>query len=272
MRDTDLPVVGGLAYRESGASDAPVVLCLHGWPESSWIWRPTLRALADAGLRGIAPDLPGYGQSAGRRPATWAMHREAVEEFRLAMGLEHVGLATHDWGGLIGLRWACDHPGVVAAMSISDTGFFPDGKWHDLAASMRTEGEGEVLMDALDREAFGAAVTSFSTGMTEEDVDQYFTAFSTPEGRLAQLDLYRSGEFSELEAYEGKLAALEVPTLLLWGADDPLAKVASAHRFQKEIPHAEMHLLDGVGHFAPDDAPEEFASRLATFFARALTG
>ena len=66
---------------------------------------------------------------------------EALEAFRADLGLEHVALVVHDWGGLIGLRWACDHPGAVRALVIIDTGFFADGKWHGLAQAMRDGGD-----------------------------------------------------------------------------------------------------------------------------------
>jgi haloalkane dehalogenase len=265
-----LPVAGGLAYREAGPADAPAVLCVHGWPESSWMWRHALEALSAAGLRAIAPDLPGSGASAVRRPATWALHREALEGFRQALGLERVALAVHDWGGLIGLRWACDHPDAIAALAISDTGFFPDGKWHGLAQIMRTEGQGEDFMKTLDREAFGAVLQGASKGMTAADLDEYFQALATEDGRLAALDMYRSGEFSELAPYEGKLAALGVPTLILWGEDDPFAPIAGAQRLLREIPHARLEVVPGTGHFVADDAPEEFAGALAGFFTEAL--
>jgi haloalkane dehalogenase len=62
---------------------------------------------------------------------------------------------------------------------------------------------------------------------------------ATDEGRMAQLELYRSGEFAELAPYDGRLAALGVPTLLLWGGRDQFAPVAGAHRFQAELPHAD---------------------------------
>ena len=67
---------------------------------------------------------------------------------------------VHDWGGLIGLRWACDHPGAARALAISDTGFFPDGKWHGMAKALRTEGEGEQFMDNVTRELLGTALGS----------------------------------------------------------------------------------------------------------------
>jgi haloalkane dehalogenase len=236
------------------------------------MWRPTLDALAATGLRAIAPDLPGYGESPVRRPGTWATHVDAVEAFRTELGLERVALAVHDWGGLIGLRWACDHPEAVTALSISDTGFFADGQWHGLADVLRTPGQGEELVRGVTRESFGQLLSSVSTGMDDDALDEYFRAWATDEGRMAQLELYRSGEFAELAPYDGRLAALGVPTLLLWGGQDQFAPVAGAHRFQAELPHAELVILEDAGHFAADDAPQAFADRVAGFLGPATMG
>lgn len=272
-----LPTAGGLAYREARPdvpppAGTPVVLCVHGWPESSFMWRELLPEIAAAGMRAVAPDLPGYGDSPARRPADWATHRAALEEFRTALGLGRVVLVVHDWGGLIGLRWACDHPDAVAGLVISDTGFFADGKWHGMAEAMRTPGTGEDLMAQQTRETFGALLRSVSTGIGDEAIDEYWRALSDDEGKERQLELYRSGDFSELAEYAGppsRLAALDVPTLLLWGGDDPFAPVAGAHRFAREIPDAELDVLDGVGHFAPEDAPEDYAAAVVRFLGRA---
>ena len=268
----DLPTAGGLAYREATPSTdpaaGPVVLLVHGWPESSYMWRTCLDALAAAGLRAIAPDLPGYGDSPRVRPATWAVHVKALEGFRTALGLDRVALVVHDWGGLIGLRWACEHPDAVSALVISDTGFFPDGKWHGMAEEMRTPGIGEELMAQQDRSSFGALVRSVSTGIDDAAIDEYFRALESEDGRLAQLDLYRSGNFEELAPYEGHLAGLGVPTLLLWGAEDPFAPVAGAHRLAAEIPHAELEVIAGAGHFVVEDRPDEYAAALTAFLRR----
>ncbi|WP_372788325.1 alpha/beta fold hydrolase [Paraconexibacter sp.] len=265
----DLPRAAGLAYREAGPSDGPAVLLVHGWPESSHMWSRPLRALGEAGFRAVAPDLPGYGSSPLRRPATWALHVEALETFRRAVGLDRVALVVHDWGGLIGLRWACEHPDAVTALSISDSGFFPDGKWHGMAKAMREPGTGEELVAQLTPEGVAGILRSLSPGMDEEALAEYGRAFATEDGRHAALDLYRSGNFEELAEHDGKLAALGVPTLVLWGEDDPFAPLAGAHRLVAEIPGAELDVIPGTGHFVVDDQPDVFAERLIGFLQRA---
>ncbi len=260
---------GGLAYREAApaASGAPVALLVHGYPESSYMWRGALPALAAAGWRALAPDLPGYGDSPPDSPATWERHVEALERFRSELELERVALVVHDWGGLIGLRWACDHPGAACALVVSDTGFFPDGKWHGMACALRTEGEGEQLVDGLDREGFGAMLAGVSADIGADAADEYWKAYADEERRRGQLELYRSGDFEKLEAYQGRLAALELPALVLWGEEDPFAPVAGAHRFVRELPGAQLAVIPGTGHFVWEDAPEDAAAALVDFLS-----
>ena len=263
----------GLAYRESapsGTAKGDPVLCVHGFPESSYMWQRLLPALAGAGYRAIAPDLPGFGDSAPDPPGTWERHLDAVERFRTTLGLERVALVVHDWGGLVGLRWACDHPGVASAIVVSDSGFFPDGKWHGMANGLRTPGQGEELVAQFTREGFGAMMASLSTGFDEHAADEYWKAFTTDEGRRGILDLYRSGDFEKLEPYRGRLAALDVPFLCLWGENDEFAPVAGAYRFRKEIPHAEIMVVEGAGHFVFADDPERCAEAIRGFLDSAL--
>ena len=255
----------GIHYREEGPPDGPVVLMLHGYPQSSYMWRHALPAAAQAAWRAIALDLPGFGDSPADPPGTWQRQVEAVERFRQGLGIDRLVLVVHDWGGLIGLRWACDHPDAVQALVISDTGFFSDGKWHGLAEAMRTEGQGEELVDNMTREGFGQVLESSSTGIDDAAVDEYFKAFAGEDRRRGQLELYRSGDFEELKPYEGCLAAMGVPSLLLWGENDPFAPVAGARRLEHELPGSRLRVMEGAGHFVWDDAGEEAAQELERF-------
>jgi pimeloyl-ACP methyl ester carboxylesterase len=259
---------GEIAYREaspeSPSQTAPVLL-IHGYPESSLMWRGLLPPLAAAGRRALAPDLPGYGNSPPFRSGTWEHHVEVVEQFRQGLDLDRVVLGVHDWGGLIGMRWACDHPGAVAGLVISNTGFFPDGRWSAMGKTLRTPGVGEAALESIDRDGLAGMLRAMGRGFDDEAIDDYWKAFTTEEGRRGQLELYRSGDFEKLIPYEGRLAALNVPTLILWGEDDEFAPVGGAYRFHKQIPGSKLVLIGGAGHFAFEDEPERCATEIVDF-------
>lgn len=253
----------GLAYRDEGSGEP--VLLLHGYPESSFMWRHLLPELAGAGRRAIAPDLAGYGDSPADPPGTWERHVERLERFRSALDVERAALVVHDWGGLIGLRWACDHPEAVTSLVISSTGFFPDGRWHGLAEALRREVDGERMIEGMTRETFGELLQATSPSFDDEAVDEYWKAFGDADRRRGQLELYRSGDFEKLEPYQGRLAALGVPVLLLWGENDGFAPVAAGRRFERELPGARLVVMEGTGHFVWEDAPRRTAQEVIAF-------
>jgi pimeloyl-ACP methyl ester carboxylesterase len=259
-------LAAGLSYRESGPADGPVALMLHGYPESSYMWEGVTPAVADAGWRAVAPDLAGFGDSPPDPPGTWERHVERVERFRSELGIERCVPVVHDWGGLIGLWWACEHPDAVEAVAISSTGFFPDGKWSGMAKALQEPGTGEQLVDSLDRDGFAGVLRQQCPRMSDEAIDEYWKAYGDEERRRGQLELYRSGDFSKLERFD--LAALGVPVLLVWGEDDEFAPLAGAHRFERELPATELVVVEGARHFVWEDAPDDCAAALTGFLAR----
>jgi haloalkane dehalogenase len=265
---SELARAAGLAYRSAGDSRERVALLVHGYPESSYMWRDALPALQAAGWRALAPDLPGYGDSEPDPPGTWERHVQALERFVRELELGPVALVTHDWGVPIGLRWACDHPGAVRALTISDGGFFADRRWHDLANVMRTPDEGERLVRSYTREGFGQALRAACAGMSDRALDEYWKAFADDTRRMAHLELYRSGDFEKLIPYEGRLAALAVPALILWGGQDRFASVKMADRFHQELPGSELVVFADAGHFVWEDEPEESTRALVDFLER----
>ena len=272
MPQLALKNAGGIAYREAEPleiSGRCPALCIHGWPQSSYMWRHLLPTLAAAGRRALAPDLPGFGDSPPDPPGIYERHVEAVERFRSQIGLDRVVLVVHDTGGLIGLRWACDHPDAVGGLVISNTGFFPDIEWAEIAKAMRTPGQGEALVDSLSREGFATLLATASSEFVEHALDEYWKAFTTAEGRRGMLELYRSFDLDELKPYQTKLAALGVPTLILWGQQDEFLPVDYASRFAREIPGSKLVLLEGVRHFLFEDEPERCAEEVADFLQQA---
>ncbi len=258
-----------LAFREAGPQDGAPVLLVHGYPETSYMWRHLLPALGEAGFRALAPDLAGYGDSDPDPPGTWERHVESLERFPEERGVERVVLVVHDWGGLIGLRWACEHPDAVRALVISDTGFFADGKWHGMAEAMRAEGTGEELMDNFDRDLFAALLKQTSTGIDDAGIDEYWSKnFADEVRRRGHLELYRSGDFEKIARYDGCLEGMDVPVLIVWGGKDEFAPPAGAHRFAKHLPSAEVVVIEEAGHFVWEDAAEEANGLTLDFLER----
>jgi haloalkane dehalogenase len=264
---TDVKRAYGIAYREGvpAREERTPVLCLHGWPESSYMWRHLLLALASTGRRALAPDLAGYGDSPPDPPGTLERHVEAVERFRRQVGLDQAVLVVHDTGGVIGLRWACEHPDAVSGLVISNTGFFPDIEWAAIAKTMRTPIQGEALVDSLSREGFATMLAETAESFDQQAFDEYWKAFSTPESRRGMLDLYRSFDLDELKPYHRKLAELEVPTLILWGQKDEFLPLDYASRFAREIPGSKLVLLEDVRHFLYEDEPDRCAREVIGF-------
>jgi haloalkane dehalogenase len=249
---------GAIAYRETvpeGRETGPPVVCVHGFPESSRMWAPLLEAVAATGRRGLAPDLYGLGDSTDFGPATFENSLERFGGWVDALGVESAAIVVHDWGGFIGLAWACDHPDRVDALVVSNTGFFADGKWHGMAKLLRSE-QGEEIIGALDRDGFTALMNSTGEVFSEEDLDAYWAPFDSDaggRGQRATLEFYRSMDMEKLTPWQGKLAGISAPALLVWGADDQFAPLAGAKRFEREIPGARLLAIGGAGHFVFDE-------------------
>ena len=256
-------------YRETTPEDgktADAVLLIHGFPESSRMWEPLMDALSGQGRRCIAPDLYCLGDSDDPGPATFERNLEALGDLHRDLDLGRVAVVVHDWGGFVGLAWACENPDLVSALIISDTGFFSDGKWHGMAEAMRSP-QGEEIMAGIDRDGFAGLIRADGAIFSEADVDAYWRPFAKGRGREATIEFYRSMDFEKLAPYEGKLADIGAPTLLVWGADDQFAPLAGAHRFEREIPGARLAAFEGAGHFVFDQEPERTTREICEFLA-----
>ena len=232
------------------------------------MWEPLMAELATAGRRCLAPDLYGLGDSTDEAPATFEHNLEAFTAFMDSIDDERIGLVVHDWGGFVGLAWACDHPERISGLVISNTGFFSDGRWHGMAEAIRGD-DGEAIVDAMDRDGFAALLGSFGEAFDEDDIAAYWAPYEEGRGQRSTLDFYRSMDFEKLEPWQGKLAEIDAPALILWGADDQFAPLAGAERLRDEIPGSRLVALEGVGHFVYDEAPERSAREVTDFLAEA---
>ena len=268
MASIELRRSGPLAYREAvpdGAESGPPVVLVHGFPESSLMWEPLMAALAERGRRSVAPDLYCLGASEDPGPATFERNLDAFTELVDELGLGRCALVVHDWGGFIGLAWASSHPESVAALVISDTGFFADGKWHGMAEAVRGDrgrGAGRARSTATPSPGCSAPAAPSSTRRRSTPTGRRSPTGAAARRRSSSIARWTSRSSSPTRASS---AALGVPTLLLWGADDPFAPLAGAHRFEREIPGAELVAIEGAGHFVFDQEPERTTGAVVDF-------
>jgi pimeloyl-ACP methyl ester carboxylesterase len=140
-----------------------------------------------------------------------------------------------------------------------------------MAKTLKTEGEGEQLLENINRDLFAMGLRHVTPAMPDDAIDEYWKAYGDADRRANHLDLYRSGDFSKLEPYRGKLGELGVPTLIVWGAKDEFAPIGGAYRFQKQIPGAQLVVLDDAGHFLMEDEPVHVATEIAKFLASTIS-
>ncbi|MBY0096222.1 alpha/beta fold hydrolase [Mesobacillus maritimus] len=248
-----------ISYIEEGSSSDPAVLLIHGVPESSMLWKHLIPEIASQGFRSIAPDLPGFGQS-DRFPygSTWEKYVAFISDFMEALSLEKVHLVVHDWGGMIGLRWACEFPEKVESLIISDTCLVPGYRWHPLARKWRTPELGERVVEAMaNKEAWMTNMKKEIPSVDEDILEDFFTIFEKEETRNVILELYRSANLELVEHYQN-LTQIKKPVTILWGENDPYIPTDFAYKTRDEqFPHATIEIIPNTGHFIHVEAPEQ---------------
>jgi cis-3-alkyl-4-acyloxetan-2-one decarboxylase len=266
------------AYLDVGHG-APV-LCVHGNPSWSYYFHPLLR-LADR-HRLIVPDHIGMGRS--DPPAVDAPRRTYGERIAdLDRLLSHLALdqpltlVVHDWGGLIGLRWAVLNPERVARVVILNTAAFPLLKGKRLPwtiALTRNTRIGAWLARRWNAFARGAADYGVRQRLSREVRAQLLAPYADPARRETVLNFVRDIPLKPADPGHAELvdtasrldAALAgKPVLLLWGLRDFVFDRDYLAEFRRRLPHAEVEALVDAGHYVLLDAPEWSAQRIGRF-------
>lgn len=269
-------------YREAGPADGPAVVLLHGFPTASHMFRDLMPILAH-GYRVIAPDLPGFGNTAapprGQFAYTFDNLAAAIDAFLEAMQLDRYVLYIFDYGAPVGLRIASKHPERVAAI-ISQNG----------NAYLQGFGNSWGIWQAYWREPTAAHREACRASLSADTIRnwQYFDgsdrARVSPDGytldiaymaRLGrtdiQLDLildYRTN-VALYPVFQAYLREHRPPLLAAWGRNDAHFVPAGALAFRTDVPEAEIHFVD-AGHFALETHATEIGALMLDFLGRAL--
>jgi 2-hydroxymuconate-semialdehyde hydrolase len=250
------PTSGGeISYTETG--EGPAVLLLHGFPESSYVWRDLAPLLASR-FRVIVPDLIGTGESAKPADAPLGLIAQAryTRELVEGLGIDRIAVIGHSIGGGVAQLLAMDAPGVDAMVLISSTAFdaWPTTLTKEIQRTP-PEQEVELLIRSGIRAAFRAGMTD-PDRMTEEHIAVYLRPWSGPDGVAAFFRFARALDGRGLMGREEDLGRLEIPVLIFWGEEDPFYPSSIAERLNEAIPSSTLGLLPGCGHFLVEDAIE----------------
>jgi pimeloyl-ACP methyl ester carboxylesterase len=276
--------IGGvdLFYREAGPADAPVVVLLHGFPSSSHMFRNLIPQLADR-YRVIAPDYPGFGQSAmpprERFPYSFETFANLVDSLLTSVGADRYALYVMDYGAPVGYRLALKHPERVTALIVQNGNAYAEGMrefWKPIKAYWASG-------SAKDREALRQGTTLQATrwqyldgvrDSTRVDPSAWLhdqALLDRPGNIEIQLDLFKdyATNVALYPRFQAFFRERRPPTLIVWGRNDEIFPADGAYTYLRDLPDAEFHLLD-TGHFALEDKGDEIALLMRDFLARRL--
>jgi pimeloyl-ACP methyl ester carboxylesterase len=265
-------------YRAAGDPSAPVVLLLHGFPTSSFMFRELIPRLADR-YRVIAPDLPGFGftEVPERRKYTFSFDALAltVGAFTEALKLQRYALYIFDYGAPTGLRLAMAHPDRVAAIVSQNGNAYEEGlgdAWGPIRkywAEPTPENREVIRQNVLTLEGtrwqytHGVAVPD---SVAPESYTLDMALMERPGNKEIQLDLFLNyaSNVKLYPKFQEYFRKSKPPLLAIWGKNDPFFTPAGAEAFRKDLPNAQIQFLD-TGHFATETHVVEIAAAMKEF-------
>ena len=250
--------------------EGPVLLCLHGNPTWSFLYRHIINGLKDQ-FRCIALDYPGFGLSTA--PAgygyTVAEHAGVVEGFVTRLGLEGITFMGQDWGGPIGLSVAVRHPERFRALVIGNTFGWPvrgEKTFERFSKLMGSTFPGGVLVKRLDlftRVFVPGGIKRKKLSKAEKAM--YRGPHPTPRSRIPVHVLPREilAAHQLLSDVEQGLPSLaHLPALIVWGDRDQAFKEPQRRRWEQTFPNHQTVILHGASHYIQEDAPEEIVAAI----------
>jgi len=236
--------------------------------------------LVAEGYHIVAPDYPGFGLSDSPAPEIFNYSFDGiakiVSQFLAELGIERYVLFMQDYGGPVGFRIAQTNPERVEAIIVQNANAYEEGlgdKWKELARYWIDPGAHPEIIDAF---ISIDGVRNRHLGYTPnphlynpEAWIEEFHMLSRPDARAIQAALFYDYQ-SNIKAYpkwQKWMREQQPHALILWGKYDPSFIVAGAEAFKRDLPDAELHILD-AGHFALDEANEEVAALVLDFLKR----
>ena len=266
-------------YREAGPAEAPVVLLLHGFGASSYMFRNLIPQLAGK-YHVIAPDLPGFGQTSvgpgTKFTYTFDNLAGVIDAFTVAKGVDRYAMYVFDYGAPVGWRLAVKNPQKITAIVSQNGNGYEEGLsagWADMrkAWAEPTAANRENLrrFNTLDMTKWQYTEGVRDASLIAPETWQLAHAAIERIGVEVQMDLLL--DYGQNIKQYGKLheffRSRQPPTLAIWGKNDPFFVPAGAEAFKRDNPKAEVRFLD-TGHFAIETHGNEIGTAMLEFLSR----
>jgi pimeloyl-ACP methyl ester carboxylesterase len=266
-------------YREAGRKNAPTILLLHGLPSSSRMFDSLLSRLADK-YHLIAPDYPGFGHSDWPDPKqfdyTFDHIARVIDDFTEVLGLSRYTLYMQDYGGPVGFRMVLAHPQRVEALIVQDAVAHNEGLGANWSTRRAFWADRSAHEEDLRKNLLSMAATKTRHVGDDPNVELYdpdlwadeFAFLNSPGQAQIQSDLfydYRTNVDS-YPKWQAWMQKTQPKLLVLWGKHDLSFDPGEPERYRKDVPNAEVHVLD-AGHFALDTKADEIAEIVRRFMS-----
>jgi haloalkane dehalogenase len=265
--------VDGLRLHHIDEGEGPTVLCFHGEPTWSYLYRKMLERLVAARHRVVCPDFVGFGRSDKPTDPEWytyERHVDTVSRHLDALDFEDATVVVQDWGGPIGLRWAVENADRVGRLVILNTGLF-SGRVSKGFMAWRS------FVERTPDLPIGKIIEGATTTDLEPDVVAAYEApFPTPESKAGAQRFPLIVPMSEDDAGAAEMAAVrdalgnwEKPVLVAFSDSDPVFPYPKAgEQFTALMPTAgEQVRVEGAAHFLQEDRGFEIADAIVREFA-----
>jgi pimeloyl-ACP methyl ester carboxylesterase len=274
-------IVRGLRmfYREAGSKESPTIVLLHGFPSSSHMFRDLIPQLA-AKFHIIAPDYIGFGYSdapgVSEFEYTFDNLADYVEDFLFnVLGLKKFSIYVQDYGAPVGYRIAFKHQDAIEGIIVQNGNAYAEGIgggfdplkpfWKDRNAETEAPVRAALTLQATIFQYTHGVKDATRISPDAYTLDQHF--LDRPGNDSVQLNLLHNYQTNlrHYDEWQAFFRNKQPKTLIVWGKNDPFFTVAGAQAYLRDIPKAELNLID-TGHFALEDSSEFIAQKIVSFF------
>lgn len=274
MRPTAEPTIDGVrcAVYDSDPSRREAVVFVHGNPGPMDDWEELIPAVTPF-ARAVAMDMPGYGRAEHPRRFDYTIDGYANYLGRLLdhLGVDRAHLVLHDFSGPWGLRWAMGHPARVGSVTLINCGVLEGYEWHGFAKVWQTPLLGELSMLTVTKWGMKKALDGMNPKPLPDAFYDRVMRHMDWGHKRAVLKLYRASKNVGKQVPPMPEFAKTLPVCVIWGERDPFIRVEFAEQQKRHFPQAEVHILQGLGHWPFLDSVEAVRAPLVEFLTRQVT-